>query len=32
MMDIPNDVEIANNPFVMSKTKPLGNYSFVDSR
>ena len=32
MMDIPSDVDIANNPYVMSKTKPLGNFSFIDSR
>ena len=32
MMEVPDDVEIANNPYVMSKTKPLGKFSFCDSR
>ena len=32
MMEVPDGVEIANNPYVMSKTKPMGKYSFVDSR
>ena len=32
MMEIPSDVDIANNPYIMSKTKPMGQHSFVDSR
>lgn len=32
MMEIPKDVDIENNPYVMSKTKPMGQHSFVDSR
>lgn len=32
MMDVPDEDEINNNPFVLSKTEPVGPYSFVDDR
>jgi hypothetical protein len=31
-MDAPNEDEISNNPFIMSKTSPLGVHSFIDNR
>ena len=31
-MDQPDENEMANNPYILSTTQPLGKYSFVDSR
>lgn len=32
IMDQPDEEDIANNPYIMSTTQPMGHYSFVDSR
>jgi hypothetical protein len=32
MMEIPDENEILNNPFILSFDRPLGDRSFIDSR
>ena len=32
MMEAPSEKDMANNNMIMSKTKPMGQFSFVDSR
>lgn len=32
MMEQPDEQEIHNNPYILSKVQPMGKHSFVDSR
>jgi hypothetical protein len=32
MMDAPDEEEITNNPYILSNTRAVGPYSFIDDR